>query len=118
MRHGLVIDDVHVGNLDRDPLRRGPADRRLAGSDALISHGGDQRLVHPVAGARAEFAAHLVEGVDCAGLGAGQFYRLGDDRRQHRVDIECRVDRLGHHAERTQFLDRATQLIGAFAQLV
>ena len=63
-----------------------------------------------------EFALHLVEDVDRAGIGVGELHRLGDDGGEHGLEIERRVHRLRDFAERAQFADRAAKLVGALAQ--
>ena len=65
-----------------------------------------------------KFALQLVEDVDRSGLGAGELHRLGDDGGQHGLEIERRVHRLRHFAERAQLADRAAKLIGALSQCV
>ena len=60
----------------------------------------------------------LVEHIDRARVGAGELHRPADDGGEHRFEIERRVHRLGHFAERAQLLDRAAKLIGALAQFV
>ena len=65
----------------------------------------DHLLAHTEGGAELELAAAVVEHVDRAGLGAGNLCRLGDDRVEHRLQVERRVDRLAHFAERAQLLD-------------
>ena len=76
----------------------------------------DQFPVHAVGGAQMKFAPHLVEDVDRAGVGVGELHRLGDDGGEHGLQIERRVHRLRHFAERAQLADRAAKLIGALAQ--
>ena len=78
----------------------------------------DQLLIHAVGGAQMKFALQIVEDVDRAGFGAGELHRFGDDGGEHGFEIERRVHRLGHFAERAQLTDRAAKLIGALAQLV
>ena len=78
----------------------------------------NQLLIHAVGGAQMKFALQIVEDIDRAGLGAGELHRLGDDGGEHGLEIERRVHRLGHLAERAQLVDRAAKLIGALAQLV
>jgi hypothetical protein len=65
-----------------------------------------------------KFALHIIEDVDRACLGAGQLSRLGDDGREDVLQVEGRVHRMRHFAERAQFLDRAAKLIGAIAQRI
>ena len=60
----------------------------------------------------------IVEDVDRAGLGAGELHRLGDNGGKHSLEIERRVHRLRHFAERAKFLDRAAKFIGTLAQFV
>ena len=78
----------------------------------------NQLLIHAVGGAQMKFALQIVEDVDRAGLGAGELHRLGDDGGEHGLEIERRVHRLRHFAERAQLPDRAAKLIGALAQFV
>ena len=106
-----------VGDLDRLALRESRCDVRLVEADVLLRERVNQLLIHAVGGAQMKFALQIVEDVDRAGLGAGQLHRLGDDGGEHGLQIERRVHRLGHFAERAQFLDRAAKLIGALAQL-
>ena len=73
----------------------------------------DQFLIHAVGGAQMKFALHIVEDVDRAGLGVGELHRLGDDGREHGLEIERRVHRLRDFAERTQLLDRVAKFVGA-----
>ena len=55
----------------------------------------------------------LLKNVNCTGVSARELHRLGDDRGQHGLKIERRVDRLGDLAERAEFFDRARELGGA-----
>ena len=57
--------------------------------------------------------AGLVEDEDGAGIGAGQLDGLGDDRVEHRLQVERGVHRLADLAERAQLLDRLRELAGA-----
>ena len=91
---------------------------RFVKADALMRQRVNQLLIHAVGGAQMKFALQIVEDVDRAGLGAGELHRLGDDGGEHRLEIERRVHRLRHFAERAQLADRAAKLIGALAQLV
>jgi hypothetical protein len=45
----------------------------------------------------------LIEDVDRARLGAGNLRRLGNDSVEHSLQVERRIDGLGHFAERAQF---------------
>ena len=107
-----------VGDLDRLALREGLRDVRLVEADVLLRQRVDQLLIHAVGGAQMKFALPIVEDVDRAGLGAGELHRLGDDGGEHGFEIERRVHRLRHFAERAQLLDRAAKFIGALAQFV
>ena len=78
----------------------------------------NQLLIHAVGGAQMKFALPIVEHIDRAGLGAGELHRLGDDGGEHGFEIERRVHRLRHFAERAQLADRAAKFIGALAQFV
>ena len=71
--------------------------------------------LHAVGGAQAEFVRRLVENVDRAGVRAGELHRLGDDRVQHRLEVERGVDRLADLAQRAQLADRLRQLVGAIS---
>ena len=97
---------------------RASVDVRLIKANVLMGQRVNQLLIHAVGGAQMKFALHIVEDVDRAGLGAGELHRLGDDGGQHGFEIERRVHRLRHFAERAQFPDRAAKLVGALAQLV
>src|SRR6516164_1810967 len=79
--------------------------------------GRDHLRVHAESGAELEFSLRLIEDVDGARLGAGNLRRLGDDRVEHGLQVERRVDRLGNFSERAQLLDRARELRRAGAQL-
>ena len=57
--------------------------------------------------------AGAAENVDRARIGARQLNRLGYDRLQHRVEVECRIDGLADFAERLQFADRTCKFGGA-----
>ena len=109
---------LQVGDLDRLALREGLRDVRLVEADVLLRQRVNQLLIHAVGGAQMKFALPIVEDVDRAGLGAGELHRLGDDGREHGLEIERRVHRLRHFAERAQLPDRAAKFIGALAQLV
>ena len=78
----------------------------------------NQLLIHAVGGAQMKFALQIVEDIDRAGLGAGELHRLGDDGGEHGLEIERRVHRLRHFAERAQLPDRAAKFVGALAQFV
>ena len=78
----------------------------------------DQAVVHAVGRAQLEFAARLAELVDRARLGARELRRLGDDRVQHGLQVERRVDRLADLAERAQLLDRLRQRASAVLDLL
>ena len=109
---------LQVGDLDRLALREGLSDVRLIKADVLLRQRVNQLLIHAVGGAQMKFALHIVEDIDRASLGAGELHRLGDDGGEHGLEIERRVHRLRHFAERAQFADRAAKLIGALAQFV
>ena len=109
---------MNVRNLDRHALLGRLADRGLADAEMPIPDLGDDRLVHSVGRAQPEFLVGLVEHVDRAGLGAGKLRRLGDDRGQHGLEVDRRVDRLADLAERAQLLDRLRQLGGALLDLL
>ena len=78
----------------------------------------DQLLAHAVGGADLEFVGRLVEDVDGAGIGRRQLDGLGDDRVEHGLQVERRIDRLADLAERAQLLDRLRELAGAQLDLV
>ena len=99
-------------------LREGLRDVRIVKADVPLRERVNQLLIHAVSGAQMKFALRIVEDVDRAGLGAGELHRLGDDGGEHGLEIERRVHRLRHFAERAQFLDRAAEFIGALAKLV
>ena len=84
-------------------LREGLSDVRFVKADALLRQRVNQLLIHAVGGAQMKFALQLIEDIDRAGLGAGELHRLGDDGGEHGFEIECRVHRLRHFAERAQF---------------
>ena len=65
-----------------------------------------------------QFALHVVEHIDRAGLSARQLHCLGDDGGEHGFEIERRVHRLRHFAERAQLLNGAAKFVGALAQFV
>ena len=109
---------LQVGDLDRLALREGLRDVRLVEADVLTSQRVNQLLIHAVGGAQMKFALQLIEDVDRAGLGARELHRFGDDGGEHGFEIERRVHRLGHFAERAQLVDRAAKFIGALAQFV
>ena len=77
----------------------------------------DELVAHAVGGAEPELLPQLAEHIDCAGVGHGELHRLGDDRRQHRLEVERRVDRVADLAERLQLRYRARELVGPGAQL-
>jgi hypothetical protein len=98
-----------------------PGDRlryRLRYVEVMVPESLDQFVAHAVIGMQPIFVLLLVIDVDRSGLGAGQLRRLGDDRAQHGLEVERRVDRLADVAERPQLLDRLSQFIGSGAQLV
>ncbi len=77
----------------------------------------DHLLAHAVVGANLEFAGRLVEDEDGAGVGRRQLDGLGDDRVEHRLQVEGGVHRLADLAERAQLLDRLGELAGAHLHL-
>ena len=81
-------------------MREGFNHVRLIKANALMGERVDQLLIHAVSGTQVKFALPIVEHVDRAGLGAGQLHRLGDDGGEHDFEIERRVHRLRHFAER------------------
>src|SRR5262245_44520410 len=76
----------------------------LPEADVLLLELGDQLLAHAVGRAQVKLLGRRVHDVDRSGLGIGKVDRLGDDGRQHGLQVECGVDRLRHLAERTQLL--------------
>src|SRR6516165_11822778 len=57
----------------------------------------------------------FVKHIDSPRLTAGELSRFGDDRVQHGLQIERRIDRLTDLAERPQLLNRACELGGALS---
>ena len=104
-----------VGNLHRLVSRQHRSDIALLNSDMLLSKRVDQVLVHTVGGAQAEFAFHVVEHVDCAGLGVGKLHSLGDNGRKDILQVERRVHRLRDFAERAKLCDRPAKFVRALA---
>ena len=109
---------AQVRHLHRLARRRRLADRPVAEANGLLSDGLDHLLAHAVGGAQPELLAQIAEHVDGARVGARELHRLGHDRVEHRLQIERRVHRLRHLAERLQLLDRARQLARARLHLV
>ncbi len=69
--------------------------------------------IHAVGCAQFEFLALLVEHVDRSGCSARQLYGLGNDRGQHILEVEGRIDRLADLAESTKFEHRLFEFAGA-----
>ena len=88
----------------------GIADPHIVQSYDLIRHRGNELVAHAKGRAQAELLPCAAEHVDRAGIRGGQLNRLGDDRLQHRVEIERRVDGLADFAERLQLADGAGKL--------
>ena len=60
----------------------------------------------------------LAVDINCAGGGIGELHRLGNDGVEHGFEIEGRIDRLRHIAERSQFADRAAEIVGRIRDLL
>ena len=105
---------LHVGNLNRHTLERQPGQiAASSNANVTILDLGSDLLVHSVGRAQPEFPARIVERVDRARLGPGERSRLGDDRRQHGLQVDRGVDRLADLAERAQLADRLREVVGA-----
>ena len=59
-----------------------------------------------------------VELEDRAAVGVGQAHRLGDDRRQHLVEVAARADGVADLPERPQLVDRAREVAPALLELL
>ena len=67
---------------------------------ACGGHTSDHLLADAEVCARLEHPGAAVQLVQCAGVRLGEAYRTGDDRGQHDLEIDRRVDRLTDVAER------------------
>ena len=85
----------------------------IANPDVPLPNRSDQRIVHPVGGAQLKCLGLIVEDVDRACFGLRELDRLGHDRGQDSLEIECRVDRLTDVAERPQLFDRFREGFGS-----
>ena len=77
-----------------------------------------QLRIHAVSGPQIKFALRVIEDVDRTGLGAGELHRLGNNGRQNGFEVECRVYRLRHLAERPQFFNGLRKLFGSGLNLI
>ena len=82
----------------------------------LLDHG-DHVGGHSIGRAQLELAVGIVKHIDRASFSAGKLRRPGDNGVEHRLQVERRVDCLGHVAERAQLLDRLGQIAGAGAAI-
>ncbi len=107
-----------IGELHRGTARRRLAHRGFRLGDADIAHRAGEPIVQPGRLDQAEGALGAVVAEHGTGIRSGQSDRAGQDRRQHRAQIERRADRLPDLGEQPQFTDRLPQLGGAGAQFV
>ena len=69
-----------------------------------------------IGGAQVKLFRLLVVFVNRPAVGAAQLDRMGNDSRQHGLEIERRADRLTDFAECFQLADRARQFAGSLIQ--
>ena len=99
-------------------MREGLRHVRVVKADAPLSQRVNQLLIHAVRGAQMKFASLIVEHIDRPSFGAGELHRLGDDGGEHRFEVERRVHRLRHFAERAQFFNGLGKLFGSGLNLI
>jgi hypothetical protein len=99
----------HIGHLV-GLVRLGQLANGLGDFGMQVVNRRDQLLAHAVRRAQPKLLLPLIENIDRARFGAGKLRRLGDDSIEHGLQVERRVDRLGHLAERTQLPDRAREI--------
>lgn len=96
-----------VRDLDRRPTPCGVADSCVVQSYRLVGNCGDTLIAHPKSSAEAELLPCAAEHIDNALIRVRQLDSLRDDRLQHGVKIERRVDSLADFPERLKFANRA-----------
>ncbi len=120
VQHQLIGGDgrlgLHVGDLHRLALLGGLGDGP-GDVDVVVLERGNQVVAHAVVGLQLEFLLRLVVHVDRSTVGIGQLNRLGNDGREHRLQVERRIDRLRDLAEGAQLLHRLPELVRPGAQL-
>ncbi len=109
---------VEIGRLPHLAGDRGLADERVTQADLRLAQRLDECRARAMARAQRELAGRLLELEDRAAVRTRKLDRARDDRREHLIDVEARVDRLADLAERAQLVDRAAQLRAARGQLV
>ena len=107
---GIQPLEIEVGSLKGLSADGGAADERLVDVDPQPTEGLDELR------ARADARPHLerprlrVELEDRSAIGSGEPHRLGDDRRQHLVEVAARADGVADLSERPQLVDRAREV--------
>src|SRR6266567_8386624 len=96
---------AYIGNLDSSTLHHSGTKSRILKGNMLIGNGLNHLFGHAVSGTQVELLAGFVERIDCASLSAGKLDSLGDNRGQHRVEVERGIDRLADLPECSQFFD-------------
>ena len=107
-----------VRDLDRLAVLGHPPCRALTLADGRRPEQLHELVVEILRGQKVEFFPRLVELVDRARVGAGELVRAGDDRRQHRLEVERRAHRAADLAERLQLLHRPAQRARPLLQLL
>ena len=101
------------------PLHGGAADERLVEVDPRAS--GASRSSSSLVPTQVRTSNARVCGVeleDRSAVGVGEAHRLGDDRRQHLVEVAARADGMADLPKRPQLVDRAREVAPALLELL
>ena len=112
----VEVDRVEVGDRDRMPLQRGPADERGLELDPDPAQLAQELCAARVGAAHGEAPLLLDVLHDRSAVAAREAHGVHDDVREHLVEHEARTDHAADLAQRLQLLDLAGELDAALLE--
>src|SRR3954469_4686205 len=108
--------EIEVGGLNGLTADGGAAHQRVVDVDPQPPESLDERLARSDAGPYLERPGLRVELEDRSAVGPGEPHRLGDDRRQHLVEVAARADRVADLSQGPELVDRAREVLPALLE--